>query len=154
MTTTSRDNFATTAAGLAEGTNANTILLGNITHYVIDGRAYRKAVTDNVAFAAAPGTVLTALAAHQVCVFFVLLNAAGTVLVQQSEIKPASTAPSGYEPGAFAIPDRGDSAVIGALRVQTAAATTFTPNTTDLGAAGVVDVFFDLAMDYGKPITY
>lgn len=153
MTMTTRDNFATTAAGLAEGTNANTFQIANITHFVIDGRAFRKAVTDNIAFAVATGTAHVALAAHQVCVFWILINAAGTVTAFQSEIKTASTG-VGYEPGAFAIPDRDSVAVIGGILVQTAAATTFTAGSTDLGAAGVTDTYVDLVMDYGRPITY
>lgn len=152
MTTSSRDNFALGAAGLAEGTNANTYKTSNILHYVIDGRAYVKAATDNVAFAVATGTTHTALANHQVCVFFILINAAGTLTALQSDIKTASTG-SGYEAGAFGWPDRSDVACIGAIKVQTAA-TTFTAGSTDLGAASVTDTYFDVAIDYGKPITY
>ncbi len=152
MTISTRDNFSLSSAGLAEGTNANTFQLAALTHYVIDGRAYRKAITDNIAFAVATGTTHTALANHQVCVFFILINAAGTVTALQSDIKTASTG-SGYEPGAFGWPDRADVACIGAIKVQTAA-TTFTAGSTDLGAANVTDTYYDVALDYGKPITY
>jgi hypothetical protein len=152
MTMTTRDNFSLSAAVLGEGTAANTFAIGAITHYSIDGRAYRKAVTDDIAFAVATGTTHTALAANQVCVFFILINAAGTVTALQSEIKPASTA-AAYEPGAFGWPDRELVACIGAIRVQTGA-TTFTAGSTDLGAASVTDTYFNVAVDYGKPITY
>jgi hypothetical protein len=152
MTMTSRDNFATTAAGLAEGTNANTFQIANITHYVIDGRAFRKAVTDNIAFAVATGTTHVALAANQVCVFWILINAAGTVTALQSEIKTASTG-VGYEPGAFPVPERELVAVLGGILVQTGA-TTFTAGSTDLGAANVTDTYVDMALDYGRPIAY
>lgn len=152
MTTTSRDNFSLGAAGLAEGTNANTFKTSNILHYGIDGRAYVKAATDNIAFAVATGTTHTALANHQVCVFFILINSAGTVTALQSDIKTASTG-TGYEAGAFPWPDRADNAVIGAIKVQTAA-TTFTAGTTDLGAASVTDTYYDVANDYGKGVPY
>ena len=41
----------------------------------------------------------------------------------------------------------------GAIKVQTAS-TTFTAGSTDLGAASVTDTYYDVAFDYGKPITY
>lgn len=153
MTISKRDSFACGAAGLAEGTNANTFKITNATHYVVDGRAYMKAAaTDNIAFAVATGTSHTALAANQVCVFFILINAAGTVTALQSDIKTASTG-SGYRPGAFEWPDRESVACIGAIKVQTAS-TTFTAGSTDLGAASVTDTYYDVAFNYGKPITY
>jgi hypothetical protein len=150
---TSRDNMSLGSAGLAEGTNANTFQLAALLHFVIAGRAYRKAITDNIAMAVFPGTAFVALANHQVCTLFVMIDAAGTVTILQSAIKTASTG-AGYVPGAFEWPgDYPDHACIGAIKVQTAA-TTFTPAATDLGAANVTDTYYDVAVDYGKPIPY
>lgn len=151
---TNRDNYSLGSAGLAEGTNANTFQIAALLHFVIGGRAYRKAITDNIAMAAFTGTSLTALAAHQVCAFFAMIDAAGAVTLLQSAIKTASTG-DGYTPGAFEWPrDITGYACIGAITVQTAAATTFTPASTDLGAAGITDAYYDVALDYGEPIAY
>jgi hypothetical protein len=151
---TARDNMSLGAAGIAEGTGANTFQIANITHYVIAGRAYRKAITDNIAMAAFSGTSFVALGNNQVCALFVMINAAGTVTLLQSSVKTASTG-SGYVPGAFEWPGDIDGfACIGALRVTTGAAGTFTPGATDLSAAGVTGQYHDVAVDYGKPVTY
>lgn len=154
MTISTRDNFSIGNAALAEGTNANTFQIAAAVSFVIGGLAYTKAIADNIAFAVATGTTHTALANHQVCVFFILVNSAGTVTALQSAIKVASTATAtAYEAGAFGWPELADVACIGAIKVQTAA-TTFTAGSTDLGAASVTDTYYNVAFDYGKSITF
>lgn len=151
---TSRDNMSLGSAGLAEGTNANTFQIAALLHFLIGGRAYRKTITDNIAMVAFTGTSFTALGNNQVCALFVMINAAGTVTILQSPIKTASTG-NGYVPGALEWPGDIDGfACIGAIRVTTGAAGTFTPGGTDLSAAGVTGQYHDVAMDYSKPITY
>ena len=54
-------NYSLGAAGLAEGTNANTFKTTNPVAYCIGGRSYYKAATDNLAFTSGH----TALAAKQ-----------------------------------------------------------------------------------------
>lgn len=142
-----RDNFCLSAAGIAEGTNANTFKTTYAITYVINGRTYYKGATDNLAFSAG-----TALAAKQACVFFVLIDSAGTVTTSQSAIV-ANASGSGYVPTAFEWPNPADKAVIGAIRVSTNNSATFTPAGTDLSATDVVDTAFDVAVDYGTPIT-
>lgn len=143
-----RENACLSAAGLAEGTNANTFKTTYAISYNIGGRTYYKAATDNLAFSAG-----TALAAKQVCVFFVMIDSAGTVTTEQSTIYANATAASGYKKVAFEWPNPATKACIGAIRVVTNNAATFTPTSTDLGATDVVDTFFDVALDYGNPVT-
>lgn len=144
-----RPCYSLGAAGLAEGTNANTFKTSNILHYAINGRAYVKAATDNLAFSAGH----TALAAKETCAFFVMLDSSGNVTTQQSSIKPSS-ADQDYVAGAWEWPHVADKAVIGAIVIRTDNAATFTPNSTDLSATDVVDTFHNAADDYGVPITY
>lgn len=153
MNSGTRENVCLGAAGLAEGTNANTYQVANITHYVISGRAYRKAVTDNIAMAAFTGTSFTALAAKQTCAFFVMADTSGNLSLIQSAIVPSSAGTS-YEKGAWEWPNKPDYACIGAIVIRTDNAATFTATSTDFGASDVVDTFHNVALDYGVPITY
>ena len=151
---TSRDNMSLGAAGLAEGTAANTFQIANILHYVIAGRAYRKAVTDSIAFAAGSFPAFVAQSAQKLCAYFFHIDAAGAVTVQQSAQVPNNQA-VGYRAGAFEWPAEIDGlACIGALVIDTRNAATFTPASTDLGAADVIDTFYNVAVDYGRPINY
>jgi hypothetical protein len=149
-----RNSRALGCAGLAEGTNANTFKTSNILHYDINGRCYVKAATDNLAFSSGH----TALAAKQICAFFVWLDASGNVTTTQSAIVANSQA-AGYVKGAFEWPSEvADSATqkvcVGAIVVDAQNAATFTPNSTDLGATDVVDTYHNVAGNYGVPITY
>lgn len=154
MTATTRDNVSLGNAGIAEGTNANTYKTSNILHYRIAGQAYVKAATDNVAFAARSGTSFTALTASKVSVFFVLIDAAGTLVMRQSAVKDSATAQT-YQAGAFEWPAEEDNyAVIGAIKVATNASGAFTATSTDLGASNQTVTYFNAAGDYGVPITY
>lgn len=146
MTITTRDNFCLSAANHGIGTTTSkSRTTTNVCHYVINGLAYFKAATDDLFTLAG-----TALTTHQVCVFWLYLNAAGTASIEQSAIKTASTAASGYEAGAFGWPEPVDKAVVGALLIKSAAAV-FTPGTTALTS---VTTYINVALDYGKPIAY
>ncbi len=153
MSTTKRDAYAVGTAGWGEGTNANTIRTTLACPFVIDGRAFNLAAADNLTFAAFPGTSFTPLAARQVSAFFFMVNAAGTIHTLQAG-PVASPGAAGYVPGAFEWPERDGYACLGALLVQTNGAATFTPNVTDLGAADVIDTFFNPGPDYSRPIPY
>lgn len=141
--------FSLGCAGLGEGTNANTFRTTNIVHYTIAGRSYVKAATDNLAFSA----VGTALAAKQMCAFFVLIDAAGTVTTQQSTIVPSPDAQS-YMAGCWEWPQVKDKAVLGAIVIRTNNSATFTANTTDFGATDVIDTFHNVADVLNTPVTY
>lgn len=125
-------------AGLAEGTNANTFKIATPdaegVHYTIKGVFYHKADTDNIAFSAGH----TSLAANQECVFGVFLDSSGNVTTRQGPIKTV-----GVNDKVLAWPPGTDDlALIGGI-VVTTGATTFTPGSTDLGAANVTDVYVD-----------
>lgn len=153
MTMTTRDNYSLGSAGLAEGTNANTFQVANIVHYVINGRSYRKAVTDNIAFAAGTFTAFVTQAAQKIAAYFFFIDTAGAITVKQSA-QVANAQVAGYVAGAFDWPDEPNLACIGAMLLTTNTAATFTPGSTDLGAADVVDVFHNAGPDYGVPIQY
>lgn len=151
---TIRDNYSLGAAGLAEGTNANTFKTSNILHYQIAGRAYVKAATDNIAFAAGTFSAFVAQAAQKLCAYFFHIDSAGAVTVQQSAQVPNNQV-AGYKAGAFEWPPEVEGLTcIGALVVDTRNAATFTAGATDLGAADVTDTFYNVALDYGRPISY
>ena len=121
-----------TAAGLAEGTNSATFKTVNTLTFTNNGVFKSKAATDNLAFSTG-----TALAASQACLFAVWINTSGTVTTTQGPIVAAG------DP----CPVPGQSTVnvtlVGLIKVTTDSSTTFTPGTTDLGASGITDVFYD-----------
>lgn len=141
-----RDNYATTVAGVAEGTNANTFRIVNATNYSIAGLGYLKAATDNLAFTAGH----TALGNSQRCAFFVCLDTAGTVTTIQGDIVTPS--PSGEVRRAAEIPNPTDRVVIGAILVTTGSSATFTPGSTDLSAAGVTGTYYQFIGDYAATL--
>ena len=122
-----------TAAGLAEGTNAATFKTVNTLTFTSNGVFKSKSATDNLTFSSGH----TALAASQACLFGVWVNASGTVSTSQGPIV-ASGDPCPV-PGAPAA----SLTLVGLIKVATDASTTFTPGTTDLGASGVTDTYYD-----------
>lgn len=140
-------------AGLAEGTNANTFKITNAFAAEIEGRTYQKAATDNLAFSAGH----TSLAAKQICAFYVWMDTALAITTTQSAVASNSQA-VGYQKGAFEwpseVPTGTHKVCIGAIVVDAQNAAVFVPNTTDLGAADVVDTYHNVGGDYGVPITY
>lgn len=146
---TKRDSYALGHPSLAEDdVNANKFETNKAVDYVINGRCYTKAATANLGFSAG-----TALAAKQTCAFFVMLDSAGNVTTTQSAIVPSSAGTS-YRAGAWDWPDEANKACIGAIVIRTDNAATFTPGTTDLGAADVVDTYVIPGPDYSLPIAY
>lgn len=142
---TYRDNFAASCAVVAEGTNANTFKTSQALSYTINGLGYFKAATDNIAFTAG-----TALAASQKCAFYIAIDAAGTFSTIQGDIVTPS--PTGDQRKAAEIPNPAALAIVGAIVVTTAAATTFTPGSTDLSAAGVTFTAYNFVSDYSNPL--
>lgn len=151
---TMRDQCSLGCAGLAEGTNANTFKTSNILHYLIDGRTYVKAATDNIAFAAetALTSAFAAQAAKTVAVYFFFIDSAGTITVSQGT-SYAATTEVGYLSRAIDWPQVAAKACIGAMKIQCNNSATFTAGSTDLGATDVVDTFYNVGTDYGVPIT-
>lgn len=146
MQTGYRDNYATTCALVDEGTAANTFKFTQPISYNLNGFGYYKPATDNLTFSAGH----TALTANQRCAFFQCLDAAGNVTTLQSVI--ATPSPSGDQRAAAEIPNPSDRTVVSALIVTTGAAGAFTPNTTDLSAAGVTFTKYNFVGDYGNTL--
>lgn len=127
-------------AGLAEGTNANTIKTaapnGAGIDYSVNGVLYHKADTDNIAM-----TACAAQADLSTCYYLITINAAGTVVITKGTEKLT-------DGGVFTADDLpaqpDDSCVIGLMKIVTSGGT-FTSGTTDLSGTGVTDTFYDLA---------
>jgi len=121
-----------TAAGLAEGTNANTFKTVNTLTYTSNGVFKSKAATDNLAFTAG-----TALGNSQACLFGVWITSGGTISTTQGPINAAGDpcpVPSQVTAG---------TTLVGLIKVTTSSAATFTAGSTDLSASGVTAAFFD-----------
>ena len=133
-------HMAFTSGGLAQGTTATTFKTVNTVTYTIDGVLTSKVAADNLPFSAGhkpvpPGSQ---------CIFGVWLDSAGAVSTSQGYIMPneGSVAP---------LPDfLSDKCCVGLVKVQTNSATTFTPNTTNLNAAGVTSTYFNTSQLPGK----
>lgn len=142
-------NRAFSAAGLAEGTNANTIKTTATCAYTIDGIFYSKGATDNIALAAPDaGPAFYQLPANSVCYLLIALDSSGNVKCIQGKYDGQE-----YRDPTTGLPQVGDGGIpdcpsdlcpIGLIKVTTGA-TTFTPGSTDLGAANVTDAYYDLA---------
>lgn len=128
--------FCLAKALLAEGTNAATIKTTNAADYAIDGLLYTKAATDNIA--------MTALAEQvdlTTCLYLVQINASGTVSIVKGE--EVLTEELANDEVVAKWPDpAADNCPLGGFRIVTSGAT-FTSGTTDLGAAGITDTFYD-----------
>lgn len=127
-------------AGLAEGTNANTIKTaapnGAGIDFCIDGLMYHKADTDNIAM-----TALAAQADLTSCLYLVQITSGGTVSIKKgTERLTADVANDEYllewpQPDASNCP-------IGGFKVVTSGGT-FTSGTTDLSDGAVTDTYYD-----------
>jgi len=144
--------FCLGKAGLAEGTNAatvKTVAADGTTYinYAINGILYVKADTDNMDLTAA-----AAQAVSTSCIYLITLNAAGTLAsVKGDEVLTADIT---AEKEALTWPEPAeDTCPIGAIRVDTNASTTFTAGTTDLGAGGITDTYYDLMAAPDTPLT-
>ena len=119
------------AAGLAEGTNANTIKFANAFSFSVAGQIYLKAITDNIAMTAAAVQAISTF-----CMYLVTIDTAGTVTITKGTELGTDTAVLPARPA--------NQAVVAAFKIATDGATTFTSGTTDLGAAGITDTYYDL----------
>ena len=157
--------LALNSGALAEGTNANTIQIAAAIDYVIDGRFYTKAITDNVAISYAGPTVYQAPTGVSAVnggftggvggatrLYLISLNAAGAVSIVPSEIVNSAELAAGTN--ALEFPDAPAGVCpIGALRVAVTAGTNFTPGSVDLSASGVTATFINLATVPANPLT-
>lgn len=131
------------AAGLAEGTSAATLKIaapnGAGIDYAIDGIAYHKADTDNIAMTSHPTqAVLTR------CLYLVQIDAAGTVSTKKGEEVLAADLVAGRTVLQWPRPDPGKCPV-GGLKVALASSATFTAGVTDFSASNVTVTAYDFA---------
>jgi len=121
-----------TAAGLAEGTNANTFKTANTLTFTNNGVFKSKAATDNLTFSTG-----TALAASQACLFAVWISSGGTVTTTQGPIVAAG------DPCPVPTAAASNLTLVGLIKVTTSSAVTFTPGSTDLSATGITGAYSD-----------
>lgn len=169
---TKRDNMSLGCAGLAvAGTpTSGAFKISNILHYIIAGLAYLKAATDNIAQVVLPiaagGLPFVNLAASQISVVFVSIDASGAVFLHQGQatsqtqlggavyVVPSLTG-AGYQTGAFEWPaEAKDYALIGAIKIATNASGAFVFGTTSLAAANQTVTYYNAAVDYGVAIPF
>lgn len=127
-------------AGLAEGTNAATIQIlapnGAGIDFAIDGIGYHKADTDNIAV-----TAHAVQAVSTSCLYLVQISSAGTVSTKKGTEQ--LTADLGVTQSLqWPLPDE-DLCPIGGYKIALDSSTTFTNGTTDHGAAGVTDTYYN-----------
>jgi len=158
--------LALSAGGLAEGTNANTIKTVNTITYVLDGRFYSKAATDNIAISYSGAVVYQAAAGGiqavnggfsggvngSTRIYSLFLDAAGAVSILPGKIVDNAELAAGRV--ALEFPDAPKGVCpFGALRVSVTAGTNFTPGAVDLSATGVTGTYYDLADIPSNPLT-
>lgn len=154
------------SAGLAEGTNANTIKTTADITYTIDGRFYSKATTDNIAISYAGASVYQAAAGGVQAInggftggvngstrlYLLTLDSSGAVGIVPGAIVDSAELAAGRV--ALQFPDAPAGACpFGALRIALTAGTAFTPGSTDLSASGVTDTFYNLMDVPANPLT-
>lgn len=133
-------------AGLAEGTNANTIKIvapnGAGIDFSIDGIAYHKADTDNIAV-----TAHAAQADLTSCLYLVQIDSDGTISTKKGTERTTTTLGDNLSLE-WPNPDA-DRCPIGGYKVAVSGGT-FTNGTTDLGDGTVTDTYYDFM--FGMPI--
>lgn len=130
-----------TSAGLAEGTNANTFKTTATLTYTANGVFASKNATDNLTFSSGA----TVVPVSSACLFAVWINAAGTVTTTQGPIVGAAEdCPVPATVGGLTL--------VGLIRVVTDGSTTFTAGSTDLGASGVTDTYYNCSVMPGAAI--
>ena len=124
---------ATTTAGAIKVAAPN----GAGVDFCIDGNLYHKADTDDIAVTAA-----AVQADLTTCLYLVCLNASGTLSTVKGDAVLTADLAAGTAVLEWPRPAAG-TCPIGAVKVATSGAT-FTAGTTDLGAAGVTDTYYDM----------
>ena len=143
--------MALNAAGIAKGTTDATIKIAATdpagVHYMIDGLAYYKANTDNIAITAAAQQ-----AASTTCLYLVCIDSAGAVTtVKGTEVATADLT-AGTAVLKWPTPTSG-TCPIGAFKIATDSTHTYTAGTTDNSATGITATYYDLAIVPSAPLT-
>lgn len=157
--------WALNSGALAEGTNANTIKTTADINYVVDGRFYSKATTDNIAISYSGPSVYQAPAGvgslngaftggvnGSTRLYLICLSTAGAVSIVPGPIVDSAELAAGRVGLQF--PDAPNGVCpIGAMRIALTQGTTFTPGSVDLSASGVTASFINLATVPANPLT-
>lgn len=134
-------------AGLAEGTNSATIQIaapnGAGIDFTINGIAYHKADTDNIAVSAHAQQAVSTT-----CLYLVQIDSSGTVSTKKG-VEQLTDDLGDNLAVEWPQPDE-DRCAIGGYKIATNASTTFTNGTTDHGAAGITDTYYDFGV--GLPL--
>lgn len=138
-------------AGCAEGTNAATIKIvaadgTTFINYAINGILYVKADTDNIALTAAAQQAVSTS-----CIYLFTLNSSGTVASVKGDEVLTADITSGKEPLQWPQP-AADTCPFSAVRIDTSSTVPFTAATTDLGASGITDTYYDIMAMPSEPI--
>lgn len=157
--------LALNSGALAEGTNANTIQIAAEIKYILDGRFYTKAVTDNIAISFSGPSVyqaptgvgsingsFTGGVGGSTRLYLICLDAAGAVSIVPGKIVNTADLTAGRVSLDF--PDNPSGVCpIGAMRIALTQNTTYTPGSVDLSASGVTATFINLADVPANPLT-
>ena len=155
-------NLALASGALANGTNAGTIKTTVIIPYIIDGRFYYKAVTDNIVLAFSGPDVYSQNAIEKnggfvggaggsTRLYGLYLDTAGAVSIVPSQIVDTAKLAAGEVALQYPAPQRG-KVCFGMLRIAVTAGTTFVPGTTGLTATGVTASYINLASVPAEPL--
>lgn len=138
-------NMCLSSAGIAEGTNANTIQIGNNITYFIDGEFKAKAATNNIAMAAPSGAQpYKTQPINSTALYSVYIDGAGTVYVKQGDSVLSADIASGSKLQ-YAAPEKSMS-LLGFIKIVTNNVATFTPAGVDLSASGITATYLQYGM--------
>lgn len=140
-------NMGLNSGAIVEGTNAATIEVAANILYMVDGQHYTLTAADNIAM-----TACDTQAAETTCIYLMTVDAAGTVTTTKGREVLSADLAKGADSLQFPTPPA-DEAVIGFFTIVTAAGYTFTCGTTDLGATGITDTFYNCGMIPAMPRT-
>ena len=151
--------MALNSGALAIGSTTSQISTGAIGHFVINGRAYRKAITDNIAisytgpsvYGAATNGSFTGATGGSTRLYGLYMDTAGAVSLEPGPIANTAELSAGTAALHFPGAKRGLTC-FGVMRIAVTANTTFIPGTTALGAAGVTTTYINMASHPGGPI--
>lgn len=158
---------ALSSGALASGTNSGTVQNTATITYVIDGRFYSKAATNNMSVAYTGPSIYQAAAGGVQAItgqfsggangstrlYLLLLDASGNLSVLPGPIVDSAELSAGRAALAFPVVTASGVCPVGAMRIALTAGTTFLPGTTALNAAGVTATFINLADVPANPLT-
>ncbi|MCK4789178.1 MAG: hypothetical protein KAV87_35880 [Desulfobacteraceae bacterium] len=137
-------------SAVAMDTDENDILMaapnGAGTDFAINGILYHKADGTGIEVSAAIQAALTS------CLYLFCLSTAGAVTVVKGTEVTTADITSGKSVLTWPVPTA-DTCCFGAVRIDTAAAVTFTMGTDDFSKASVTDTFYSLMAVPDTPLT-